>query len=197
VNVRFKVANTFVALSLLSSSHAQTGDDLGKQMEALHVHTALVVRSQEMDGLPAWSPDGQYLAVDLAGKWVKIDISALQLQEAKWHGQRIGFQAKADLIPMTDEEVHGWKKTKEVLNQDREAVTTESGLKVEMRHKELSSALIISKGRRQSIIWESGMENCYGLTLAAKKGYVAYLCELNGILVMDPGKAFEMTSRHR
>lgn len=197
MNVRFRVASTLVALSLLTMSHAQAGNDLGKKMEALHVHTALLIRSQEMEDLPAWSPDGRFLAVDLAGKWVKFDISAVQLQEAKWHGQRVGVQTKADLQPMTDEEVHAWAKAKESLNRDGDVVTTASGLKVEMRHNELSSALVVSKGKHEAVIWESDLENCYGLALSPNKAQVAYLCESNGILVMDPERAFEMTPRHQ
>jgi hypothetical protein len=197
VDFGFGVANTLVALSLLAISHAQTGSDLDKQMEVLHVHTALLIRSQEMDDLPAWSPDGRFLAANLAGKWVKIDVSAVQLQEAKWHEQRVGVQTKADLQPLTDDEVHAWAKAKEFQKRRRDVVTTASGLKVEMRHNELSAALVISKGKRQSVIWESGLENCYGLTLSPNKAHVAYLCETNGILVMDPEKAFEMTQRHQ
>jgi hypothetical protein len=178
------------AFLLLSLSQAQTASDLGQQMDTLHVHTALVVRSQEMDDLPAWSPDGKFLAVDLAGKWVKVDTSGMQLQEAKWHGQRIGVQDKASLQPMTSEEVHEWGKPKSLPKSGRDVVITESGLKIEMRHHEVSSSLVISKGAHRSVIWESDLENCYGLTLSPNKLHVAYLCELNGILVMDPQKAF-------
>src|SRR5262249_32319543 len=153
VNVRIGVANALVALWLLAISHAQTGSDLSKQMEAIHVHTALLIRSQEMDDLPAWSPDGRFLAVNLAGKWVKVDVSATQLQEAKWHEQRVGVQMKADLQPLTDQEVHSWPKADESQIRKHEMVTTASGLKVEMRHKELSSALVVSKGKQQAVIW--------------------------------------------
>jgi hypothetical protein len=185
-----------MAMSLLGISHGQTGSDLSKQMEAMHVHTALLVRSQEMDDLPAWSPNGRFLAVDLAGKWFKIDMSAIQLQEAKWHEQRVGVQMKADLHSMTDEEVQSLPKEDESQKRKHEVVTTASGLKVEMGHKELSSALVVSKGKQQAVIWESGLENCYGLILSPDKMKVAYLCELNGIFVMDPEKAFEMTTGH-
>jgi hypothetical protein len=65
---------------------------------------------------------------------------------------------------MTDAEVHAWVKAKESLKRDRDVMTTETGLKVEMRHYELSSALIVSNGKHQSVIWESDLENCYGLT---------------------------------
>ncbi len=196
MNARPFVTTTLIALSLLTMSQAQAGNDLTKQMEALHVHTALAIRSQEMDALPAWSPDGRFLAADLAGKWVKVDVSAVQLQEAKWHEQRIGVQSKPALQPMTSEEVHAWAKPDDSLNPDHDIVTTASGLKVEMRHNEMSSTLVVSKGKQQSVIWESGLENCYGLTLSPDKVHVAYLCELNGILVMDPEKAFDTTPKH-
>lgn len=187
---RFRIRMpAFVFLAVILSD-AQTASDLGQQLDSLHVHTALVVRSQEMDDLPVWSPDGKFLAVDLAGKWVKVDISEIHLQEAKWHGQRVGVQSKANLQPMTNEEIRAWGKPRALQKSDREVVTTESGLKIEIRHHEMSSSLVISKGARRSVIWESDLENCYGLTLAPDKLHVAYLCELNGILVMDPQKAF-------
>ena len=196
MNVRIGVAHTLLAMSLLAISHGQTVGDLSKQMEAIHVHTALLIRSQEMDSLPAWSPDGRFLAVDLAGKWFKVDMSAIQLQEAKWHEQRVGVQMKTDLQPMSDEEVQSLPKQDESQKRKHDMVTTASGLKVEMRHTELSSALVVSKGKRQAVIWGSGLENCFGLILSPDKMKVAYLCELNGILVMDPEKAFDMTTRH-
>jgi len=186
-----------MAVLWLTISQAQTESDLDRQMESLGVHTALLIRSQEIDDLPAWSRDGRFLAVDVAGKWVKLDISAVKLQEAKWHEQRIAVQMKADLHPLTDEEVHSWPKEDESQKRKHDMVTTASGLKVEMRHTTLSSALVISRGKQQAIIWKSGLENCYGLTLSPNKAHVAYFCELNGILVMDAEKAFEMTLQRR
>lgn len=177
---------------LWTVSHAQAANDLGQQMERLHVHTALVIHSQSMDGLPVWSPDGRFLGVELAGKWVKVDVTETQLQEAKWHGQRVGFQSKTNLQPMTKEEVDFWGKPKQVQNSDNDSVSTQSGLRVKIRHHEMSSSLIVSKGPRKFVIWESDLENCYGLTLSPDKLHVAYLCELNGILLMDPERAFEM-----
>ena len=197
MNVRIGVANSLVALSLLAITHGQIGSDLSKQMEVIHVHTALLIHSQEMDGLPAWSPDGKFLAATLAGKWVKVDVSAIQLQEAKWHEQRVGVPMKADLQPLADEAAHSWPKGYESRKRKHDMVTTASGLKVEMRHKGLSSILVVLKGKQQAVIWESGLENCYGLVLSPDKTHVAYLCELNGILVMDPEKAFQMTAGHQ
>ena len=174
-------------------SHAQAANDLGKQMGSLHIHTALIISSQELDELPSWSPDGRFLAGNVAGKWVKVDVSAVQLQQAKWHRQLIGVAKNATLQPMTDEEVHTWAKFDKSPHPDHDAVTTGSGLKVEMRHNDLSSALVVSRGKRESVVWQSGLENCFALTLSPNKKYVAYVCELNGILVMDPEKAFEGT----
>lgn len=80
MKIRCPIRGPVSALLLLTLSQAQAASDLGQQMEALHVHTALVIHSQEMDDLPMWSPDARFLAVDLAGKWLKVDISSLQLQ---------------------------------------------------------------------------------------------------------------------
>jgi len=51
VRVRLTVANIPMGRSLVTMSHAQAGDDLTKQMEALRIHTALLIPSQEGESL--------------------------------------------------------------------------------------------------------------------------------------------------
>src|SRR5579872_3661743 len=84
---------------------AQAGNVLESEMARLQVHTALMVPSQAVDEFPVWSPDSRFLAVNVQGKWFKLDTSSVQLHEAKWHGQRIGtVDSKSKLEPLTNEE---------------------------------------------------------------------------------------------
>jgi len=171
-----------VAMPLLVAE-GQTGDSLGDEMAKLHVHTVLLVPSQAIDEFPVWSPNSRFLGANIQGKWFKFDTTKVQLQEATWHGQRIGaVRSKPDLEPMTSEEAAKWAK----LGQHGDSeVKARSGVKAEMKHDELSSSLVISHGSRSSVIWKSDLENCGALSLSPNGSYLAYICETNGVLVMD------------
>ncbi len=40
-----------------------------------------------------------------------------------------------------------------------------------------------SKGREADILWKTGLENCHSLALSPDETLVAFLCELNGLVV--------------
>jgi hypothetical protein len=129
--------------------------------------------------------------VNIQGKWFKLDTLQVQLQAATWHGQRIGVVGrKPKLEPMVREEAAEWGK--EALHGESD-VTGRSGVKAEMQHHELSSSLVVSQGTRSSVIWKSDLENCGELSLSPDSTYLAYICETNGVLVMDLERAFQIS----
>ena len=190
-----RLTQTVTISLLLTVWYAQTREDVSNEMARLHVHTALLIPSQAIEERPAWSPDGRFLGAKIQGRWFKLDTFSVQLQEAKWHGQRVGaIKTKPDFQPMTADEVKRWKK--QVRRRKNDVVVTNSGLRIEMHHHELSSSLVINRGSTQSIIWESDLETCYGLSLS-QTGMIAYVCETNGVFVMDPELAFRQNRKPR
>lgn len=109
---------------------AQAGNGLGSEMARLHIHTALLIPSQAVDEFPVWSPDSRFLAANVEGKWFKLDTSKVQLQEATWHGQRIGaVGSKPKLQSLTSQEAAEWAKQ---VQHGGSNVTGESGVRAEM-----------------------------------------------------------------
>jgi hypothetical protein len=182
----------FVAPLLLTVAFAQAGSPLGNEMTRLHVHTVLLVPSQAVDEFPVWSPDSRLLAVNIEGKWFKLDTAKVELREANWHGQRIGaVGTKLTLEPVTDEKVAEWSKQ---VRHGESNVTGKSGVRAEMQHHELSSSLVVSQGGHSSVIWKSEMENCGALSLSPSGSYLAYICETNGVFVMDIERALQTSA---
>ena len=158
-------------------------------MTRLRVSTALLVPSQAVDEFPVWSLDSRFLGANIGGKWFKLDTLKVQLRAATWHERRIGtVSTEPKLEPMKTEEVEAW--TKQSHHGDTE-LTGESGLRVEMQHHDLSTSLVVFRGRRKSVIWTSGMENCGALSLSPTESYVAYICEMNGVFVMNLGQTLQ------
>jgi Tol biopolymer transport system component len=169
-------------------------DALGIAMRKLGVHTILLLQSQAVDEMPLWSPDSRFVAVDVEGKWYKLDTWAITaLGTAKWHGEEIGAVKDELRSNATAAQVNRWKGKSQ--NDPREVVS-KSGIKVQLtQHEEdLSTSFVVSKGSRTRTLWTSGMENCYSPMFSPNEKYVAFICELNGVFVTDVEAAFNQPS---
>jgi len=174
-----------VLLPLLLIVFAQGADNLTSEMKRLRVHTALLVHSQAVDEFPVWSPDSLYLGVNIQGKWFKLDLSKVHLLEATWHGDRLGaVENDKDLESMTEKKALEWSKTSK---HGRTYVTGKSGLRAEFEDsmKDLSTALVLSRGAQRTVVFKSDIESCGAPTFSPNDEYLAYICETNGVLVTD------------
>ena len=179
---------------LVAASFGQPGTSLRSEMAKLRVHTALLVPSQAVDEFPVWSPDSRFLAANIEGKWFKLDILKVRLKEATWLGQRVGaVGSKPELEPMGRQEANRWAKNVQHGESD---VTGKSGVRAEIQRHALSASLIVSQGVRSAVIWKTDMENCGELSLSPNGAYLAYICETNGVLVMDLEQAFHTAEEH-
>ena len=172
----------FILLLTISACSGQKGS-LDTELNRLNAETVLIIQSQAIDEYPLWSDSSDYIGCNIMGKWHKIRLTDIQLQEAIWKNQKIGVLTTQDaLSEMTAKEVKEFKKVSKF--QPRE-VTTSDGTKIELKMDGMSVSLIITKkGQDSKILWTSGGENCHSLTVSPDEKYVAYLCEMNGLLVM-------------
>jgi hypothetical protein len=152
-------------------------------MIRLKTETVLIVQSQAIDEYPLWSPNSDFVACNIQGKWYKFRLTNIDLAKAKWRGQVIGVLTTKDAYSeMTSKEENEFKKVSKF--NPREA-TTKNGTKVELKMEGMSVSLIVKKkGKKAKKLWSSGGENCHSLVLSPDEKYVAYLCEMNGLLLM-------------
>jgi len=156
---------------------------LGTEMQKLGVHSALVLASQSIDEHPVWSPDGRYLAVNADGRWLRIDLSSIHLVAATWRkDQPIGVpEPAAKFSKVRESRVRDWQRSARF---EPRRIVARDGTTIELRQEDLGTAFIITKkGGQPETLWTSGMENCHSLALAPDEKSVAYICELNGVLV--------------
>lgn len=157
--------------------------NMNSEMKRLKIETVLIVQSQAIDEYPIWSPKSDYVACNIEGNWYKFRLTKIKLTDAKWHDQTIGVLTTKDAYSkMSALEKSEFEKVSKF--NERE-VTTNIGTKIELNMEELTVSLIVTKkGENPKKLWTSEGENCYGLVLSPDEKYVAYLCEMNGLLIM-------------
>lgn len=172
----------FLALGMSESPPAAAPKLVGA-LQRLGLTSALVVASQAVDEHPVWSPDGRFLALNVDQKWSKVDLDSLSLTKGTWHdGEGIGVtNPPPSLTPIPEADVHKWQKAE---RYGPRKVTTGSGTVVELDQNGLSTVFrTTSKGGKAVTHWKTSLENCHGLALSPDESLVAFVCELNGVIV--------------
>ena len=160
-----------------------TTKNLNSELTRLKTETVLIVQSQAINEYPLWSPNSDFIACNIAGKWYKFRLTNIELADAKWRGQTIGVLTTIDAYSkLTSNEKSEFEK---VSHFNPREVKTKNGTKVELKIDGMSVSLIVTKkGKKAKKLWTSGGENCHSLVLSPDEKYVAYLCEMNGLLIM-------------
>ena len=157
--------------------------DLVSRMKSLGLRFALLVESQAIEESPAWSPDGRFLAVHLEGKWSKLDTRSLTLRMGTWQDRKtIAIpHPPPPLQGVAETEVRAWQPTTRF---DPHRLTTKTGVTIELAPEDLGTVFrVTSQDREPEILWRTTLENCHSLALSPDETVVAFLCELNGLVV--------------
>jgi hypothetical protein len=173
-----------VALVSVSAAVAADGiQHFDVALTGLNTDTALVLPSQAVDEHALWSPDSRYLAVNVEGEWLKVDLEGIILAAGAWRGgQTLAVITNREAVsPAASDDIASWQKT----NRLHPRKASVGGADVQLRQHELSTALVVTRpGRNAETRWESGMENCHSLVVAPTKRHVAFVCEMNGMFIL-------------
>lgn len=176
----------FLFYSFSISVTAQESESLISEMTRLGVDSALIFPIQGVDDYPVWSPEKDFLANKVSGKWFKVDLNHIKLVDGAWReNQKIGVIDSAESVSAaSNTEVEQWKKSKSI--RGSRIVKTTSGATIELRAEGLSTSLVVTpKGQSPIVYWTSGLENCHSLVLSPDEKYVAFIAELNGVVIFD------------
>ena len=172
---------TFISTSLFG----QDVQSLPLEMKRLNVNSALIVPSQAVDEYPLWSSDGDFLAANVQGNWIKVDLAHLSLGEGTWRGgEKIGvINSQTSFSEASIEQIESWQKTS---TMNLRKVQTSTGTIIELKESGLGVSLIVTKkGIKPVTYWTTDLENCYGLVLSPDQKYVAFIAETNGVIVLQ------------
>lgn len=178
-----KIACIILFTILTINAYGQRLKDLNSEMTRISTETALIIQSQVIDEYPLWSPNSDLIACNIQGEWYKFELTNINLADIQWHGQTIGMLTTQDAYSkLTDEELKAFEKVSKLNPRE---VTTKNGTKIELKLEEMTVSLIVTKkGEKANVLWTSGGGNCHSLVLSPDEKFVAYLCELTGLLIM-------------
>ena len=156
---------------------------LVSEMKSLGLRFALLIESQAIDDSPVWSPDGRFLAINLDRKWSTLNVESIALRMGTWHDRKtiaIAHPPPA-LQDISETQVRTWEKT---AASDPHRLTTKTGVTIELAPENLGTLFrVTSKGLEPEILWRTSLESCHSLALSPDETLVAFLCELNGLVV--------------
>lgn len=178
-----KIYIAILATLTFNACGTNTVKDLNSEMTRLNTESLLIVRSQAIDERPLWSPNSDFIACNIAGKWYKFRLTNVEFSEARWYGQTIGILAtKGTSSELTDNERKEFEK---VSKFSPRKVETKKGTEIELKMEGMTVSLIVTKkGEEAKKLWTTGGENCHSLALSPDEKYVAYKCEMTGLLIM-------------
>lgn len=175
-----------LALGLAAATaqvHAQgSSSGLMREMGRLGVDTALVVPSTAIDEYPLWSPDGMYIAANIAGVWYKFELTSFELGVANWHNQMVGVPSVDPIFfEASYEEIVIFS---EATKYGSRHVMTRDGTSIDLAMSGMAVGFSVTRqGRKSRVLWQTGGENCHSLSLSTDESHVAFICELNGLFV--------------
>ena len=182
---KYIIGVVIVLVSILVTVHSVGRNVLtfSHELEKRGLEEAVVFSSQALDEAPQWSPDSNVVYVNDAGVWKRIDLNKLRLAAGTWKdGALIGIASKSNVEEVSREGL----PFQIADNFDPRTAVTSGGMVIQLLSSEhmFGLALTISRpGEPAEKLWESDLENCYNLVLSPNEKYVAYQCELTGLIV--------------
>lgn len=153
-------------------------------MKKLKVETVLVANVEGIDEYPLWSPKSDFVACYIFGDWHKFNLNEMTLATGDWHDQMIGIMNNAKAVSVIKDSSE-LKRFLAVSPFNEREVTTKRGTKIELRYNsDFTVSFVITKDRIPMVLWTSEGENCHSLTLSPDGKFVAFICELNGLMIM-------------
>jgi hypothetical protein len=154
-----------------------------REMKRMKVQAAIMLPSRHLEGRPVWSPDSRYVAAKALNIWLTADLDAAVLVPANWYGVAIGATKAPDYDPpVAFSEIEKWSRGKTMVSD----VVTAGRVRIELKQNNPGTSLVIREGQKPpNVIWTTDQEQCSALEISPNSQLVAFLCEMNGLMVMD------------
>ena len=160
----------------LSGINAQKS--LKEKLVKFDNNTAIMFHRQDIDEMPLWSENSDYLGCNVSGDWVVFDLHKARFKKTDLGRYRVGILANLNVISfITDELV---AELKESTNYDMRSITLPNSKTVQVKSDIYKSELILND---KVIMTLSG--NCHSLSASLDGKYLAFISELDGLIVMS------------
>lgn len=172
---------TLSLILLCLISVAQNPRPLISELNRCDVNTVLLWPVPNIDEYPLWSKNSDYLAFNQMGRWIKLNLNEVFLTPADWRGRTIGMNTTEVLDSVTTEDLEEYKKA---TIYDPRKVTTKDGITLELKMTDsYTEFAIVDKNKKEKRLLQTGGDNCHSLSLSPNEKFVAFISEMNGLMV--------------
>ena len=171
--------NLFIILFVfIVVSEANAQRILGDKLDRFGNKTAIMFYRQDIDEMPLWSVGNKYLAVNIKGDWFAFDLQYAKFQKTKMDGMKVGILKNLEIIDALSDELI--PELKESTNFDIRKLELKSGKKIAIESDLFASTLYINGNDLMKL-----KGNCHSLSVSSDEKYLAFISELNGLIVLE------------
>lgn len=168
-------------LFLSSLAFSQMPRPLEHEIERHNIRTTLMWSSTGIDDHPIWSPDSRTIAINEMGTWLSLNLDETIIKEAEWNTKFIGLNASEVSEILHDSLIGIYKNATQY---EPRKITSPNGNVYELRMKGTRTAFYVNN----KLKWTTSGENCHSLSLSPDGKYIAYIAELNGLMIYATDK---------
>jgi hypothetical protein len=146
------------------------------EMHRFDVRTVLLVDGKSKIEQPQWTSDNKHLIFKRGNSWRKVDLMQVSLIPAEWNHQSIGINTYDVLDSITTSE--------RIPTTSAQSVITSKGIVYQfITTAKGTTQLQKVNGRKKSVIWETGGDICHSIVLSPNEAFLAYVSDLNGLMI--------------
>jgi hypothetical protein len=166
--------------------YSQLARPLDIEMTRLGADITVLVPYGAIGEYPIWSPNSDYVGINVIGEWKKVGLTETYLVGADWGKKLVAsYNFNGVMEPMTMEEVEEFKTASP---WDPHKVTAADGTIYEITPPTPGTTFTISKpGQKPIVVWTQGGVY-HQLTLSPDGRYLAFLSETNGLMIFATDK---------
>ena len=168
-------------------AQAQLPRPMIAEFARLDVNRILLLPDIAIDYYPIWSPDNQYIGINVGNTWYKYDLSETTMVLADVRKEVIGYNNYGSLDSLSANDVEHWNTA---TTYDPRQVRTQDGYTYALQMVGLSTQFIETDpaGNTKEIFRTEG-ENNHSLSLSPDQKFIAFIAEMNGLMIYVRDKA--------
>lgn len=164
-----------LTIGLSSGIFAQKTFD--EKLDRYDNNAVIMFCRQDINEMPIWSKNNDYVGCNVKGDWIVFELKKARLKKTKLGEHKVGILLNLDVIVHIPDSIAEFMK--ESTNYDIRSITLPDSTTIQMKSDLVKSELLIND---KSVMTLKG--NCHSLSATLNGKYLAFISELEGLIVM-------------
>ncbi len=150
----------------------------GEKLNKFDKNAVVMFHRQDIDEMPLWSENNHFVGCNVSGEWIVFDLKKVRFKKFKLGDYKVGILANLNVIsPISNDLV---LTLKESTNYDMRSIKLHNSKTIEIKSDIFKSQLLINEKLVMTL-----RGNCHSLSSTLDGKYLAFISELDGLIVMS------------